>query len=478
MRRFKLKGRVFDITVILFIAGILVWSFLEYTYALNRNVETTVNSILLEHAEPSDDSEMNRINNAYADLAAAAEGLSGQELNTDTLAALADSAAFAEPVEELDIIRADGYSVQGHRGYAGDSFFKEALRGEPTITTLKADGEKLTSIAIPIRSGDTVTGVLRGFYRFEQINAFIDEKYGSISRATLILIVKLILVFLLLAEYILSILRKKATVLEQQKKELDTLTANIPGGVLCCENDQFLTIRYLSDGFLHMTGFTRDDITLNFSDQYIRMIYPKDRDKVLRALSAPGAQTYELRYRIVRKDGTVRWLLDKGQLVTECGDSRLYSVLIDVSDQKKAETELNQNRRALEISNEKYQIIINQLGCIIFEYDHAYGTVSFNRMFKHTFGYTPPKMDFPDSFFEEQLIHPEDWERFEKFSDSMFKGAPSCKDVFRLASGDGIYIPCLLAATTIYDETQTPIKTVGRLSIMEKAGASVLPQSG
>jgi PAS fold len=57
---------------------------------------------------------------------------------------------------------------------------------------------------------------------------------------------------------------------------------------------------------------------------------------------------YALEYRIVRADGTVAWVLERGQLVLEAdGETRLHGVIFDITERKRAE-EILRRREAQE----------------------------------------------------------------------------------------------------------------------------------
>ena len=80
-------------------------------------------------------------------------------------------------------------------------------------------------------------------------------------------------------------------------------------------------------------------------------LHPDDRVTVLSAM----AQTLERRtdhrveYRIVRRDGAVRWLEGRGQLAGGGRELRMLGVCMDVTERKAAERELDDRRREAEV---------------------------------------------------------------------------------------------------------------------------------
>ena len=70
-------------------------------------------------------------------------------------------------------------------------------------------------------------------------------------------------------------------------------------------------------------------------------IHPDDRDRVLRAISdaVDERRDHEIEYRIVRSDGAVRWIEERGRLFTDAGGQpeRMVGVCTDITERKRAE---------------------------------------------------------------------------------------------------------------------------------------------
>lgn len=74
---------------------------------------------------------------------------------------------------------------------------------------------------------------------------------------------------------------------------------------------------------------------------YRRDVHPADVDRLTNAIGAAlqsREASYDIEYRIIRPDGTVRWLSAKGRvLVDESGPSRMVGICRDVSERKRAQ---------------------------------------------------------------------------------------------------------------------------------------------
>src|SRR6185312_8667761 len=73
--------------------------------------------------------------------------------------------------------------------------------------------------------------------------------------------------------------------------------------------------------------------------------HPEDRSRVVDGFQQTledGTDYYESEYRIVRPDGQLRWILGRGRVVRDAQGKpvRYFGVDIDITERKRAETEL------------------------------------------------------------------------------------------------------------------------------------------
>jgi PAS domain S-box-containing protein len=96
-----------------------------------------------------------------------------------------------------------------------------------------------------------------------------------------------------------------------------------------------------SPQFLHILGASPADASATF-DAGLGFVHPDDREatrqRKLEILSG-SEDRYRLEYRIRRRDGQVRWVMDRGQVIrdSEGRAQRVIGVLLDISDLKEAE---------------------------------------------------------------------------------------------------------------------------------------------
>jgi PAS domain S-box-containing protein len=104
-------------------------------------------------------------------------------------------------------------------------------------------------------------------------------------------------------------------------------------------------------GCLAATGYTREEYAAD-SNLWISMVHPNDREMVQRQIAVvlAGEDVTPIEHRIIRRDGTVRWIRDAiiqhyddgGQLV------RYDGVVEDITERKQAEEALREHDQLLE----------------------------------------------------------------------------------------------------------------------------------
>ncbi|QGX39324.1 ATP-binding protein [Permianibacter aggregans] len=130
-----------------------------------------------------------------------------------------------------------------------------------------------------------------------------------------------------------------------------TLVANIPGMVYRCSNDADWTMSFVSTAAIELTGYPAEDFIGNQVRSYASVIYPADREQVDSSVQQALArkQPFVLEYRIVHRDGEIRWVLEHGRAVTVDNEVQaLEGVILDISPLKQAEAKLHELNFSLE----------------------------------------------------------------------------------------------------------------------------------
>src|SRR4051812_27365772 len=127
---------------------------------------------------------------------------------------------------------------------------------------------------------------------------------------------------------------------------LRSLVANIPGAVYRCACDSDWTMEWLSDEIEEISGYPAREFIRSAVRTFASVIHPDDREQVERSVmdAVHDGRPYTLEYRIVRCDGTERWLLERGQ-AQEAGDGRrwLDGAIFDITARRTAEQAMREH---------------------------------------------------------------------------------------------------------------------------------------
>ena len=147
--------------------------------------------------------------------------------------------------------------------------------------------------------------------------------------------------------------RTRAGVHAAQQRSDDTLLralmVNVPGAIYRSAWHADHTLALISDEIERISGYPPENFIASAKRTIMSIVHPDDRERVLgevaRAEDDDGAFVVE--YRIVRADGAVRWVLDRGQLVRGPGGRRwMDGAIFDITERREAEDALR--RREVE----------------------------------------------------------------------------------------------------------------------------------
>src|SRR5215216_5182961 len=137
----------------------------------------------------------------------------------------------------------------------------------------------------------------------------------------------------------------RAARLRANEALLRALVSNLPGAVYRCACDEHWTMQWLSDEIEEISGYPADDFIDSAVRTFTSVIHPDDREQVERTVmdGVEARRPFTLEYRIRRRDGTVRWVLERGQL-QEAGDGRrwLDGAIFDITARRAAEQALRE----------------------------------------------------------------------------------------------------------------------------------------
>ena len=139
--------------------------------------------------------------------------------------------------------------------------------------------------------------------------------------------------------------------LRQQEEQLSILANKAECGLIKLAYNSEMTILYANDYFYTLHGYTKEEYTELFGAHALARIHPDDAQRfkasVARQLAMGTALRFE--YRVIKKDGTIGWLLIKGQMAAT--DQRICYLCscIDITASKVAYQDLAKSKLELDI---------------------------------------------------------------------------------------------------------------------------------
>lgn len=162
--------------------------------------------------------------------------------------------------------------------------------------------------------------------------------------------------------------------------QLETVVKSTPIVIYECLPNQNWTMTFLSPQIQELTGYPAEELLFDRSLSFSKIIHPEDQARVSdrSEKSLPRGEPYEIQYRIIHRDSSVRWVWERGILdpVTQ----RLNGVLWDITDQKTLERELAGSQKQIE----KFFEISPEPLCIL---DLHLRPISLNPTFVRLLGY-------------------------------------------------------------------------------------------
>ncbi len=175
--------------------------------------------------------------------------------------------------------------------------------------------------------------------------------------------------------------RSSENELRRSEERFQELTANIQQ-VLWLIDAKEAKVLYVSPAYESMWGRSCQSL-LDDPESYMEGIHPLDKERMIRENAAMYQTGYiDAECRVVRPDGSVRWVWIKGNPITQQGQIvRLVGVIRDTTDRRR----LTAERDALLA---RLQLQIQRMPLIYILFDADFRITDWNPAAEQTFGYT------------------------------------------------------------------------------------------
>lgn len=143
---------------------------------------------------------------------------------------------------------------------------------------------------------------------------------------------------------------------KKSEHQLSSLIHNIPSTFYQFKFEKKWSILFITDEIKSVSGFPASLFVSN-EQSLTNITHPDDihiiNSKVKLAINSQ--QPYSMEYRIIHKEGSIRWIHEKGIPIYEKNQSQpiyLQGAIFDITDNKKAEIELAKAKQEAELANQ------------------------------------------------------------------------------------------------------------------------------
>ncbi|SNZ17429.1 PAS domain S-box-containing protein [Natronoarchaeum philippinense] len=137
--------------------------------------------------------------------------------------------------------------------------------------------------------------------------------------------------------------RERECELEEQRRRFRSLLESLPGMAYRARTDSGWPIEFASEGCERLTGYSPEEFESGEVSWGEAVLHPEDAETINRVTreALANGDAFALEYRIVRKDGDVRWVYERGHRVEP---GILEGYITDVTARRRLEADLRRAR--------------------------------------------------------------------------------------------------------------------------------------
>ena len=146
-------------------------------------------------------------------------------------------------------------------------------------------------------------------------------------------------------------------------RRTETLMSNLPGMVYQCLNDPpDFTFTFVSKGSMALMGYSPEELMGNSTLKFFDMVHPEDVEELeaQNAITLSVGLPLETTFRIIMKDGTIKWIWERSRVVEYNPDGTplvLEGFYTDITEQRRLEVAEHANRAKSEfLANMSHEI--------------------------------------------------------------------------------------------------------------------------
>jgi len=179
-------------------------------------------------------------------------------------------------------------------------------------------------------------------------------------------------------------------ILVEQNNELklkdqlfEAIAANVPGVIYKCDMKSPYELHYISPKVNRLTGHEQFEFLNEGLAHYIDLVHPDDRKYLKETINDAivGNNSFSVEYRLMRSDGSTRWVFEKGTKLPD--QDSIVGFILDITDRQKKEKDLEE-------AEKKYRTIVDNAPLGIFQTTPQGKFSSVNPQMAKLYGYESP----------------------------------------------------------------------------------------
>ncbi|ATX78930.1 PAS domain S-box-containing protein [Mariprofundus aestuarium] len=166
-------------------------------------------------------------------------------------------------------------------------------------------------------------------------------------------LLSLLAIFALQTLLLRRMVKNRTAELETSEARFHKLVDNVPGITYRCAYDENRTMDYISDAVETVSGYPASDFYANQIRSFASIIHPDDTKQIIKDMikAVKHKEPYTLEYRLICRNGQVRWVHERGQAVFDAAEKVvcLEGNIFDISEQKQTESQVKSTSMILEM---------------------------------------------------------------------------------------------------------------------------------
>jgi len=235
--------------------------------------------------------------------------------------------------------------------------------------------------------------------------------------------------------------------LRESEEKYRALVENANEAILVAQD---MIVKFANPKVLEVSGYPKEEL---ISRPFVEFVHPDDREMVIKRYTERLKEEefpHIYSFRIVAKDGNIKWVEINTVLINWEGKPATLSFLTDITDRKRAEEVLRE-------SEERYRSIFEAVPDMIALVDEGGTIIDCNSQIRRLLNYTSDEIV---GRYIEGIIHPDYIAKIhDSLKEGLTKGATRMKE-FKMVRKDGRVIDASVKFSALRDEKGNYIRAV------------------